>query len=138
MQQNYLQDCHDGRSTRGTGPRTNANQHYLRKKNEQGVIKLFTTDDPVFPDDVFVSTISASSSSEGYRPGSSWQSDCTWRTYYSMRDDLPTLFETPIRSISQFVLPEGTWRRSQGLSQPQMSSEFGSNKYPVYLEESGK
>ena len=86
-------------------------------ENEQGVIRRFTTDNPVIPDDEFVSPIrrfnpadryspnstvsspmSSYSSSEGYWSGSDWDSDSSWRSYDSMRDDLLNLFDTPIRS----------------------------------------
>ena len=104
---------------------------------EQGIIPRFTTDNPVITDDEFVSLIrrfnhadlyspdstfsspmSPYSSSEGYWTGSDWDTDSSWRSYDSMRDDLPTLFDTPIRSITQFLLPDGTAHRSRGLSQP--------------------
>ena len=129
----------------------------LNVENEQGVIRRFTTDNLVIPDDEFMSPIrrfnqedqnspdyfvdnpmssisEADSSSEGYWSGSSWESSSSWRSYDSMRDDLTTLFDTPIRSISQFLLPEGTGQRSRGLSQPHLSSEYCSRINPVFEE----
>ena len=104
-------------------------------ENEQGtIIGRFTQDNPVIPDDVFLSPISSYSSSEGYCSGSDWDTDSTWRSYDSMRDNLPTLFETPIRSISQFSLPDETAQRSRGLSQPQISCEHCNEPSAVYGE----
>ena len=132
-------------------------ENAINAENEQGVIRRFTTDNPVIPDDEFVSSIRRSnqadqyrpdyifdspmssisetdSSSEGYWSGSSWESSSSWRSYDSMRDDLTTLFDTPIRSISQFLVPEGTGQRSRGLSQPHLSREFCSRDNPVFEE----
>ena len=114
----------------------------INAENEQGVIGRFTTDNPVIPDDEFVSLVrrlnqadrynpnyifnspmSSYSSSEGYCSGSYWDTDSSWRSYDSTRDDLPALFETPIRSISQFLLPDETAQRRRGLSHPQISCE---------------
>ena len=111
-------------------------------ENENGVIRRFTQDNPENPDDAFISPvrqfdqgnpaipedgfhgpISFYSSSEGYYSGSNWDTDSSWRSYDSMRDDLPTLLETPIRLVSQFLLPEETAQRSRGLSHPQLSCE---------------
>ena len=64
--------------------------------NEQGVIKRFTTDNPVFPDDVRLSPINEGSCSEG--------STCVM---------IFQLFLKHIRSISPFLLPEGTGQRSR-------------------------
>ena len=123
------------------------------KEGETGVIRRFTRDNPVIPEDTFVSPvrqfdrelhddpdynvdspISSYGSSEGYWSGSSWESDSSWRSYDSMRDDLTTLFDTPIRSISQFLLPEGTGQRSRGLSQPHVSCEYCNRINPVFEE----
>ena len=112
------------------------------QKNENGVIKRFTQDNPVIPDDAFISPvrqfdrenpavpgegfdspISFYSSSEGYCSGSDWDTDSSRRSYDSMRDDLSTLFDAPIRSISQFLLPEETAQKNCGLSQPQLCCE---------------
>ena len=120
-------------------------------ESETGVIRRFTQDNPVIPEDTFVSPvrqfdreiyddpdnnvdspISFYSSSEGYYSGSDWETDSSWRSYNSLTDDLPTLFETPIRSISQFLLPEGTGYRSRGLSQPRLSCEHCSKHNPVF------
>ena len=132
-------------------------ENAINAENERGVIRRFTTDNPVIPDDEFVSPIrrfnqadqyspdyifdspmssfsETDSSSEGYRSGSSWESSSSWRSYDSMRDDLTTLFDTPIRSISQFLLPEGTGQRSRGLSQPHLSCEYCSRANPVFEE----
>ena len=129
----------------------------INAENEQGVIRRFTTDNPVILDDEFLSPIRRSnqadqyspdyifhspmspisetdSSSEGYWSGSSWGSSSSWRSYDSMRDDLTTLFDTPIRSISQFCLPEGTGQRSRGLSQPHLSCEYCSKSNQVFGE----
>ena len=86
----------------------------INNENERRVIGRFTTDNTGIPDDVFVSPISDCSSSEGYWSGSSWGSSSTWRSYDSMRDDLPTLFDTAIQSISQFLHSVGTGQRSRG------------------------
>ena len=133
-------------------------ENAINAESEQGVIRRFTTDNPVIPDDEFVSPIrrfnqtdqyspdyifdspmssisETDSSSEGYWSGSRWESSSSWRSYDSMRDDLTTLFDTPIRSISQFLLPEGTWKRSRGLSQPHLSCEYCSRANPVFEEE---
>ena len=122
-------------------------------ESETGVIRRFTQDNPVIPEDTFVSPvrqfdrelyddpdynadspISFYSSSEGYYSGSDWETDSSWRSYNSSTDDLPTLFETPIRSISQFLLPEGTGYRSRGLSQPRLSCEYCNKHNPVFQE----
>ena len=74
----------------------------INVENEQGVIRRFTTDNPVIPDDEFVSPIrrfnpadryspnstvsspmSPCSSSEGYWSGSDWDSNSSWRSYDS-------------------------------------------------------
>ena len=123
------------------------------KESESGVIRRFTQDNPVIPDDALISPvrqfnqenpanpedgfhspISFYSSSEGYYSGSDWDTDSSWRSQDSMRDDLPTLFETPIRSISQFLLPETTAQRSRKLSQPQLSCENCHETSLVYGE----
>ena len=125
----------------------------ISAENEQGVIRRFTTDNPGIPDDEFVSPvrpfnhegrhspdyifdspISSYSSSEGYWSGSDWDTDSSWRSYDSMRDDLPTLFDTPTRSIFQFLLPDMTAHRSRGLSQPQLSCESCHVVSAVYEE----
>ena len=81
----------------------------INAENEQGVIRRFTTNNPVIPDDEFVSpvrrfnhedryspdynfgsTMSPYCSSGGYSSGSDWDTDSSWRSYDSMRDDLPT------------------------------------------------
>ena len=122
-------------------------------ENENGIKRRFTQDNPLLPDDAFISPvrgfnqenpvipedgfhspISFYNSSEGYYSGSDWDTDSSWRSYESMRDDLPTLFETPIRSISQFLLPEETAQRSRGLSQPQLSCENCHEISAVYGE----
>ena len=107
-------------------------------EDDQGTTRRITRDNPVIPDDVFLSHISSYSSSEGYCSGSDWDTDSTWRSYESMRDDLPNLFDTPISSISQFILPEATGYRSRGLSQPQLSCWRCIAKNPVYEERNGK
>ena len=132
-------------------------ENAINAENEQGVIRRFTTDNPVLPDGEFVSPIrrfnqgdqyspdyifdspmssisETDSSSEGCWSGSSWESSSSWRSYDSMRDDLTTLFDTPIRSTSQFLLPEGTGQRSRGLSQPHLSCEYCSRANPVFEE----
>ena len=132
-------------------------ENAINAENEQGVIRRFTTDNPVIPDDEFVNPIrrfnqedqyspdyivdspmssisETDSSSEGYWSGSSWESSSSWRSYDSMRDDLTTLFDTPIRSLSQFLLPEGTGQRSRGMSQPHLSCESCSRVNPVFEE----
>ena len=125
----------------------------INVENEQGVIRKFTKENPVIPDDEFVSPIrrfnpadryspnstvsspmSSYSSSEGYWSGSDWDLDSSWRSYDSMRDDLPNLFDTPIRSIYQFLLPDETAHRSRGLSQPQLSCETCHTISAVYEE----
>ena len=117
----------------------------INEEAENKVIRRFTTENPVIPDDAFISPVipddafispvsETDSSSEGYWSGSSWSSISTWRSYDSMRDDLPTLFDTPIRSISQFLLPEGTGQRSRGLSQPRISCEYCNMCNPVFKE----
>ena len=107
-------------------------------ENENGIIRRFTQDNQVIPDDTFISpvrqfdrknpavpedgfdsSISFYSSSEGCCSGSDWDTDSSWRSYDSMRDDLSTLFDTPIRSMSQVLLPEETAQRSREVSQPQ-------------------
>ena len=106
----------------------------INDEAENRVIRRFTTENPVIPDDVFMSPISETdSSSEGYWTDSSWASSSSWRSYDSMSDDLPTV-DTPIRSISQFLLPEGTGQRGRGLSQPHLSCEFCSKTYSVFGE----
>ena len=95
----------------------------INNEDENRVIRRFITENPVIPDNVFMSPISETdSSSEGYwsegSEGSSWTSSSSWRSYDSMRDDLSTLFDTPIRSISQFLLPEGTGQRSRDCHSP--------------------
>ena len=101
-------------------------------KNETGIIRRFTQDNPVIPydafispvrqfnqenlvipNDIFHSPISSFNSSEGYCSGSDWNTDSSWRSYDSVRDDLPTLFETSIRSISQFILPYQMRQRNE-------------------------
>ena len=72
----------------------------INVEDAQGTIRRFTGDNPVIPGDVFQSPIRYYSSSEGYFSGNGWDTDSTWRSYDAMRDDLPTLFDTPIRSIS--------------------------------------
>ena len=134
-------------------------ENAINAENEQGVIRRFTTDNPDIPDDEFVSPIrirrfnqadqysldyifdspmspisETDSSSEDYWSGSSWESSSSWRSYDSMRDDLTTLFDTPIRSISQFLLSEGTGQRSRGLSQPHLSCEYYSRSNPDFEE----
>ena len=107
----------------------------INDEDENRAIRRFTTENLVIPDDVFMSPISKTdSSSEGYWTCSSSASSSSWRSYDSVRDDLPTLFDTPIRSISQFLLPEGTGQRSRGLSQPHLSCEFCSKYNPVFGE----
>ena len=107
----------------------------INNEDENRVIRRFTTENPVIPDDVFMSPLSETdSSSEGYWSGSSWTSGSSWRSYDSIRGDLPTLFDTPIRSISQFLLPEGLGQRSRGLSQPHLSCEFCNKSNPVFGE----
>ena len=133
----------------------------INAENEQGVIRRFTTDNPVIPDDEFMSPIrrfnqadqyrpdyifdspmspisETDRSSEGYWSGSSWESSSSWRSYDSLRDDLTTLFDTPIRSISQFLLPEGTGQRNRGPSQPHLSCEYCSRANPVFEEKTRK
>ena len=90
-------------------------------ENETGVIRRFTQDNPVIPEDTFVSPvrqfdreiyddpdnnvdspISFYSSSEGYYSGSDWETDSSWRSYNSLTDDLPTLFETRFDQFPNF------------------------------------
>ena len=142
MQDQHVVLCHEEQPT----DTTNA-------ENENGVIRRFTQDNPVIPEDAFISPvrqfdqeipavpedgfdspISFNSSSEGYYSGSDWDTNSAWRAYDSMRDDLSTLFETPIRSTSQSLLPEETAQRSRGLSQPQMSCENCHEISAVYGE----
>ena len=104
---------------------------------DQGTIRRFTRNNPVVPDDVCLSPISTYSSSEGYCSGSDWGIDSTWRSCDSMRFDLPDFFDTPIWSISQFILPEETGYRNRGLSQPKLSSDCCETKNPVYGCEMG-
>ena len=85
------------------------------EESDIGPIRRFTQNNPVIPDDSFISPvrqfnreryaglenepdshISFYSSSEGYYSGSDWDTDSSWRSYDSLRDDLPTLFETPM------------------------------------------
>ena len=124
-------------------------------ENENGTIRRLTQDNPVIPDDTFISPdrpylfdrekpavpedgfdspINFYSSSEGYCSGSDWDTDSSWWSYDSMRDDLSTLFDTPIRSISQFLLPEETAQRSRELSQPQLCCENCHQISAVYGE----
>ena len=90
-------------------------------ENQNGITGRFTPDHPVIPDDAFISPvrqfnqenpviledgfhspISFYSSSDGHYSESDWDTNSSWRSHDSMRDDLPIpiLFESPIRSIS--------------------------------------
>ena len=116
----------------------------INVENEQGIIRRFTTENPVIPDDEFMSPIRRFNQEDQNSPDyfvdspmssiSETDSSSSWRSYDSMRDDLTTLFDTPIRSISQFLLPEGTGQRSRGLSHPHLSCEYCSRINPVFEE----
>ena len=101
-------------------------------ENERGIKRRFSQDNPVIPDDIFLSPISSYSSAED--TVSDWDTHSTCRSYDSMRDDLPTLLETPIRSISHFILPDETAQGSRGLSQTQLSCEHCNELSAVYEE----
>ena len=103
-------------------------------ENEQGIKRRFAQDNPVIPDDIFLSPISAYSCSNGYCSGCDWHTDSTWLSYDSMRDDLSTIFEAPIRSISQFILSDETAQGNRGLPQPQLSCEHCNELSAVYGE----
>ena len=71
----------------------------------EGTVRI-TKHNSVIPDDGFLNHISEYSSSEGYYSGSDWDTDSSWRSFDSTRDDLATFFDFAIRSISQFILPD--------------------------------
>ena len=98
-------------------------------ENEYGILGRFTQDNPVIPDDAFISPdrrfnqkypvfsddifhspISSYSSSEGYCSGSDWDTDSSWRSNDSMRDDLPT-----IRNTDPLNLPIPSPRRDSAM-----------------------